>query len=194
MGWRVHITGASGAGVTTLGRALAQALAVPHHDTDDYYWRPTEPPFTEPRPAPERLRLMEALFLPRRGWVLSGSLSGWGDPVIAHLDATVFVLTPTAERLARLEARERTRYGAQADGPERERRDAFLAWAAAYDDGPPEMRSRARHEAWLASLPCPVLRLAGDQPVEGLLAALLEALPPRQPANPLSALLNKGPL
>jgi adenylate kinase family enzyme len=32
---RIHVTGASGAGVTTLGRALADALAIPHHDTDD---------------------------------------------------------------------------------------------------------------------------------------------------------------
>jgi shikimate kinase len=32
---RIHITGASGAGVTTLGRALADALATSHHDTDE---------------------------------------------------------------------------------------------------------------------------------------------------------------
>jgi adenylate kinase family enzyme len=38
---RIHITGASGAGVTSLGRALADALAIPHHDTDDYFWQPT---------------------------------------------------------------------------------------------------------------------------------------------------------
>jgi adenylate kinase family enzyme len=41
---RIHITGASGAGVTTLGRASANALAIPHHDTDDYFWQPTRPP------------------------------------------------------------------------------------------------------------------------------------------------------
>ena len=35
--------GASGAGVSTLGRALAGALALPHHDTDDYFWLPTIP-------------------------------------------------------------------------------------------------------------------------------------------------------
>ena len=42
---RIHIMGASGAGVTTLGRALADTLGLPHHDTDDYYWRPTDPPY-----------------------------------------------------------------------------------------------------------------------------------------------------
>ncbi len=51
---RIHVTGASGAGVTTLGRALAQHFAVPHADTDDYFWLPTEPPFTERRPVEDR--------------------------------------------------------------------------------------------------------------------------------------------
>jgi adenylate kinase family enzyme len=44
---RIHITGASGLGVTSLGRALADALALPHHDTDDYLWLPTTPLYRE---------------------------------------------------------------------------------------------------------------------------------------------------
>ena len=75
---RIHITGASGSGVTSLGRALAGALALPHHDTDDYFWLPTEPPYREMRPIPDRIRLMHEMFVPRAGWVLSGSLVGWG--------------------------------------------------------------------------------------------------------------------
>jgi adenylate kinase family enzyme len=42
---RIHIAGASGSGVTSLGRALANALASSHHDTDDYFWLPTTPPY-----------------------------------------------------------------------------------------------------------------------------------------------------
>jgi hypothetical protein len=41
--------GASGAGVTSLGRALADALAFPHHDADDYFWQPTIPPCQKQR-------------------------------------------------------------------------------------------------------------------------------------------------
>ena len=55
---RIHMTGASGSGVTSLGRALGAALALPHHDTDDYLWAPTTPPYRELRPAADRLRLM----------------------------------------------------------------------------------------------------------------------------------------
>ena len=62
---RIHITGASGSGTTTLGRALASRLATPCHDSDDFFWRPTDPPYRDERPEDERLRLMEEVFLPR---------------------------------------------------------------------------------------------------------------------------------
>jgi hypothetical protein len=113
------VTGASGAGVTTLGATLAGALSVPHLDTDDFYWLPSDPPFRHKREIPERLRLLdEALDRAPRGFVLSGSLDGWGY---------------------------RT----------------FLEWAAVYDEGKQGGRSRPRHEAWLARLPCPAVRLEG---------------------------------
>ena len=78
---RIHLTGASGSGVTTLGHALASEFAIPHHDTDDYYWLPTDPPFRHKRAIPDRLRLMHEMFLDRPAWVLSGALESWGIPV-----------------------------------------------------------------------------------------------------------------
>jgi hypothetical protein len=84
---RIHVLGASGAGTSTLARGLASALDSQAFDTDDFYWTPTDPPFTEKRPVAERLALMEALFLPRRDWVLSGSFTSWGAPDRAAPDA-----------------------------------------------------------------------------------------------------------
>jgi adenylate kinase family enzyme len=53
---RLHITGASGAGVTGLGRALADAMAIPpDHDTDDYFWQPTSSPYQKMRERDDRL-------------------------------------------------------------------------------------------------------------------------------------------
>ena len=104
---RVHITGASGAGVTSLGRALADALSISHHDTDDYFWRPTNPPYLEIREVADRVRLMKEMFLDRSDWVLSGSLDGWGDPIIPSLDSVVFLYVPTADSSASVCARAR---------------------------------------------------------------------------------------
>ncbi len=53
---RIHITGASGSGTTTLGRALAAELSCPHFDSDDYFWLPTDPPYTTQRDSEERNR------------------------------------------------------------------------------------------------------------------------------------------
>ena len=96
---RIHITGASGAGVTSLGRAVANALALPHHDTDDYFWLPTTPPYRELRPLDDRLRLMREMFLPRADWVLSGALERWGNELVQNFDLVVFLRTPRDIRM-----------------------------------------------------------------------------------------------
>ncbi|MEJ7832388.1 MAG: AAA family ATPase [Nocardioides sp.] len=147
---RIHVTGASGAGTTTLARALADAWAVPHGDADDYFWLPTDPPYVDKRPEADRIVLMEQVFLARGAWVLSGSMLGWGDSVVAQCDAVVFLTLDPAERLRRIEARERVRR--EGGGPaDEEALSAFLTWARGYDDPCFEGRSRKSHEKWLAA-------------------------------------------
>jgi adenylate kinase family enzyme len=168
---RIHITGASGAGVTSLGRAVGDALAISHHDTDDYFWRPTNPPYREIREVADRLRLMREVFLERSDWVLSGSFDGWGDPVIPLFDLVVFLYVPTAIRLERLRAREARRFGADAVAPggaQHQQAKEFIEWASHYDDGTREGRNLARHQAWLATLPCRVIRLDGTRSLHDL--------------------------
>jgi adenylate kinase family enzyme len=175
---RIHVTGASGSGVTTIGRALANALALPHHDADDYFWAPTIPPYMVKRPVEDRLRLMSEVFLPRADWVLSGSVDGWGSEINeatrTHIvdfvfDLVVFVSTPTDIRLARLREREARHFGAEAiaeSGWRHQEAESFIEWASHYEDGTREGRSRLRHEAWLLTLKCPVIRAAGNRPLE----------------------------
>ncbi|OIP85966.1 MAG: adenylate kinase [Rhodobacterales bacterium CG2_30_65_12] len=174
---RIHITGAACSGTTTLGAALAAALGVPHHDTDTYYWRSTDPPYTDRRPATERLPLMRAALEPG-GWVISGSLDGWGDPLLVGVDLIVYLSAPMGVRLARLKARERRRFGARiGPGGDMEHIHAsFLVWAADYDEAGFTGRSRQRHEAWLAEQAAPVLRLEATRPPEALAAQVLARL------------------
>ncbi|MBV8923972.1 MAG: hypothetical protein JOZ74_01245 [Bradyrhizobium sp.] len=176
---RIHVTGASGSGATTLGRALAGALALPHHDTDDYYWLPTVPPYREQREAVDRLRLMREVFVPRADWVLSGGLSGWGNELIPYFDLAVFLRTPQALRMQRLRAREAAHFGAEVVAPggwRHEATESFIEWASHYEDGTREGRSLAKQEAWLKALPCPVLRLDGSRPIPDLVMDVRRAL------------------
>ena len=149
--------GASGSGTTTLARALANHWSVPHADADDYFWVPTDPPYVEKRPESDRLALMRDVFVPREAWVLSGSMAGWGDAVVAECDAIVFLTLDPEERMRRLDAREsRRQEGRAVDVPAWE---AFLDWARGYDDPAFEGRSLVGHEKWLAERDQPVLRL-----------------------------------
>jgi adenylate kinase family enzyme len=176
---RIHVVGASGAGTTTLGRALAVRLRAVHLDTDDFFWLPSDPPFEQIRPRAERQALLADALARHPAWVLSGSLCGWGDGFIPQFDLVVFMWLPPDVRLARLRRREAERYGTAAIAPGRplhDKAEAFLAWAARYDDGEPVERSRAMHEAWLARLPCSVLRLMSVATVDEHVAAVARHL------------------
>jgi adenylate kinase family enzyme len=173
-GPRLHITGASGCGVSSLGTRLAEALQVPQLDTDDFYWQRTDPPFTDKNPIPERIRLLSAA-MGAGGWVISGALEGWGTALIEEADLVVFLTLPRSQRLARLIRRERRLHGARIDpgGDMARIHSAFLDWAAQYDDPGFTGRSRARHEAWLMDLSVPVLRLDAGASLDELVQAVL---------------------
>lgn len=174
---RVHITGASGAGVTTLGSALSRRLDAPLFDVDDFFWLPTDPPFAAQRPVVERLALLAARLDGSR-WILSGSLVGWGDPFMPLFDVVVFVYAPSDVRMARLRARETVRYGnaIEAGGAMHENSKAFFDWAARYDDPHFGGRSLESHNRWLARQSAPVLRLDGMAPTSEQADAVIERL------------------
>jgi hypothetical protein len=106
-------------------------------------------------------------------------LTGWGDPLVARFDLVVFLTAPTEQRLARLVQRERKRFGAAVapGGAMHDSHVEFLIWAGSYDDGGATQRSRLTHEAWLARLPCPVLRLDGRLPLNDLVDAVESDIP-----------------
>jgi hypothetical protein len=113
-------------------------------------------------------------------WVLSGSLDGWGDPLIPLFGLAVFVYVPKDIRLERIRKREAERYGdAVLPGGERyEASREFIEWAAGYDSGLLTGRSLPRHEKWMAGLRCPLLRITNgsfEDSVDAVAAAAREA-------------------
>ncbi|MEZ5686560.1 MAG: AAA family ATPase [Paracoccaceae bacterium] len=181
MAARVYITGAAGTGCTSLGRALAERLGILHLDTDDFYWEPSDPPYTRKRPRAERLALIAAEQIgtgPDGGWVLSGSADGWGDVVLADANLIVFLSAPTPIRLARIRKREAARFGERIKpGGDMVRvHRQFLDWAASYDEPYSSGRSLTRHRNWLAAQTAPVVELSGTIPVAEQLAAVMAAL------------------
>ncbi|MEA3009955.1 MAG: hypothetical protein QOJ91_1647 [Sphingomonadales bacterium] len=174
---RVGITGAPGCGVTTLGAALAARLGAVHIDTDEHFWVATDPPYQIKRDIPERLVRLAAEQRRSRGWVISGTLDGWAQPALGEVELILFLEVPTQVRLERLRRREQARFGEALlpGGAMHETHREFIAWAAQYEEGGESGRSRPRHEAWLAGLSHPVLRLDGTRPTADLVAEILGA-------------------
>lgn len=174
----LHIFGASGAGTSTLGRKICEEFSWRFLDTDDCFWLPTEPKFSQKRPVSERLALMKTEIQRAEHLVIAGSLSGWGDELIASFTLAIRLETDTALRMERLKRREAAIFGTQIEkGGERyEQHQAFLAWADAYDEGGLNMRSKAMHDAWQKKLGCPLLVLNGGDDLEENLTKVKEAL------------------
>jgi adenylate kinase family enzyme len=177
---RIHILGASGTGTTTLGAALADRLGCLHLDADTFYWLPTDPPFTTPRPPEARLALFLSRIETSTSWVFSGSALSWAKALEPCYDLIVFLRLDTALRLERMRRREIADYGARV-GPGGDMEAAsrqFFEWSAAYDtaglgQGP---RSLASHELWLTKQRCPVQRLDATTPLKELVSAVLAKL------------------
>jgi hypothetical protein len=149
-------------------------------DADDFYWLPTDPPYCDKRAVSDRLALMEQMFLGRDKWVLSGSVVGWGDPLIAHFDLVVRLEIPATDRLARLREREVRAHGARIleGGDMAEASNAFMDWAAGYDDPTFTGRARTGHIKWCARLPCPVITLDSTGAIEDLVIECIAKLKP----------------
>lgn len=101
-----------------------------------------------------------------------------GDALIPLFDLVVFLWIPEDVRLRRLKARELERYGntVEPGGSRYEKSQAFLKWAALYDTGGMEVRSRLLHEEWLSHLACPILRIEGDTTLEERVQAVEEMI------------------
>lgn len=55
---KIHVLGASGSGTTTTAKAVAKALRYVHLDTDNYFWEPSDIPFTKKREIKDRIELL----------------------------------------------------------------------------------------------------------------------------------------
>jgi len=165
---QVLVTGASGSGTSTLGRAVATALEAAFVDADDLFWLSTDPPFKVKRDAAERAALLRGHLSSNPSLVVSGSIQGWGNELEDAFNLVVFLQAPAEVRVARLRQRELRIFG-RVD-------EAFIAWAAQYDLGDMPGRSLARQLTWLESRTCPVLRLSGTENLEALLASVLAAI------------------
>lgn len=159
----IHIFGASGSGTSTLGRKICEELGYQFMDTDDYYWVPTNPPYTTKRTIEERVALMKKEIEAAENVVVSGSLVGWGDALLPLFTLAIRLVTDVDVRIERIRKREEQKFGDRIlpGGDMYEHHLEFLDWARQYDTGGVNIRSKAKHDEWQKLLPCRLLVLDG---------------------------------
>lgn len=163
------ITGGPGAGASTLGKVISEALDAKWVDSDTYFHKPTEPPFQEQYPKPERNRLIHEALEPSKSWVLSGSISAWEIDDI-HFTHAVLLNVGHGVRVARLKARETERFGKRLDkgGDMHDEHVGFMRWAASYETGTQPGRNLPRERMFIDRFCAGVLETDREQPIEDL--------------------------
>ena len=178
---RLHLFGASGSGVTTVGQQLSQHINLPYFDTDSYHWVPTYPPFTIKRSPEERHSWLVNDLAKQDSWILGGTIYNWGEYWRSAFDLAVYLWLPATIRLQRLHEREKAR------GPLTKtaltQSEYFLDWTAHYDQGDLPGRSHIRHQRWISELTCPILRIEGDISTTERLRLIQDAISKTQSGN-----------
>jgi len=160
---KIHIFGASGSGVTTLGKNLSQHYQIPFFDADDYYWKKTNPPYQEANTVESRKYLLTNALGNNPSWIISGSMASWGDFIQDDFSCVIYLYVPQEERIQRIKRREKESFGTRIEigGDMYEAHSKFIEWAKQYDDGHLSGRSKPRHETWIGTLKCPLIRIEG---------------------------------
>ena len=99
-------------------------------------------------------------------------------PTDPKFTLAVRVVTDTPTRLARIKQREYARFSARIlpGGDMYDHHQAFLQWAAGYDDGGLDTRSAVLHNEWQKQLACPILTVDGTAPLAETAARVEELL------------------
>lgn len=166
---RILIFGASASGTTTLGQSVANRLGIVHLDTDDYFWKKTDIPYTQKLSTDERISLIKADILRANNVIISGSLSDWGLPLTPLLTGAVRLSLEHDERIKRLIKRERDKYGDRIlpNGDMYQVHKDFVRWTEQYDTSTRlDIRTKAQHDWWQSQLNCPVLMLDSTDSVQ----------------------------
>lgn len=185
MKWhRIHVTGAPGAGKTTISSAIAMRRQLKHISADDYQWKLSDPPYQYRTNEIQRQMALASELCRHKSWVLSGSIHYWGEPIYPLFDLVILVLTPKNVRLKRLLARERERFGSRIakGGDMWVTHKEFIKKAAAYDTAPESTRGLARDKAWLELLHCPVLCIDGAKAISEILTEIDHVAAERAPS------------
>lgn len=161
MGTGIIVCGLNGAGKSTFGRALAQALSLHFIDIEDLYFPKDDPRYLYASPRSEaevRERLLQDIRS-HEDFVLASVRGDLGEEICRSFRYAILMEVPRELRLARIRARSFDKFGDRMlpGGDLYEQEERFFELAAS--------RSEDTVEKWVRTLSCPILRIDGAKPV-----------------------------
>jgi len=153
----IIIFGANGSGKTTLGRKLAEILNFKHIDSEDYYFRESEIPYTNSRTKDEVICLMLADIEKHRQFVISTCIGDLGDIIPQFYRLAVHISVPLDIRMERIKQREHDRFGnrVRKGGDMYEQTEKFHDFVLS--------RPMDKINQWAQTLTCPVICIDGTK-------------------------------
>ncbi|WP_407490741.1 shikimate kinase [Elizabethkingia anophelis] len=132
----IHILGASGSGVTTLGNYISKKLGWKYLDSDDFFWEKTDVPYTVKRDPKSRDAEILKLLKSGESIIFGGSCISWSPEIHSCFDKIVFLFVPPENRMLRVKKREAERYGDKlfTDPVIQKMHDDFIAFCKDYDE------------------------------------------------------------
>lgn len=128
----IMICGANGSGKTTLGKALAVYLGFRHMDIEEYYFLPSDIPYSLHRSREECAALMLSDIDKFGDFVITAVSPDFGSEINSLCKMAVYLYAPKELRLERIKKRSLEQFGerAQRGGNLFESENNFLSFAA----------------------------------------------------------------
>lgn len=176
----IQITGASGAGKTFLGRALAKELNTKFLDTDDvlWVWKDDIQPYTVATTDEDACAILRETLDLNESTVVSGLFYPWSESLIDKFDLLVIVETSSNIRKERIIQREYELYGDRfkVGGDMYAQFNMFLEWALNYDTSDDRLGSKKETLKWAKKFKCPVIYIDGSKSLRENINTILEKI------------------
>ena len=164
----ICICGLNGSGKTTLAASLARSLNFKHMDIEDYYFLPSDIPYSHPRTKEEVIPLVLKDMNEDPCFVFSYVKGDMTPEINAKFDLVVYLDVPKNIRMERIKKRAYDKFGDRVliGGDMYEQEEAFFKMASS--------REPSAIEDWLDTLPCNVLRLDGTKEIKYNVGIILD--------------------
>ncbi len=166
----ICICGLNGSGKTTLAASLARSLNYKHMDIEDYYFLPSDIPYSHPRTKEEVIPLVLEDMRKNPSFVFSYVKGDMTPEINEKFDLVVYLDVPKDIRIKRIRQRAFDKFGERvlAGGDMYEQEEAFFKMAA--------KRKPSSIKSWLDTLPCKVLRLDGTKEIKDNVEMILNEI------------------